>query len=341
MHLKESRQACLYMLHNVVYDTKFSPCGKYLAAANKFGDIALFSLTAALSPDASDESKCPIFSFHVYDQGGIYSLCSTDIFLICAGEGDIQAYKWSDIIAKNPKVAWSLSIPKKGVFSHAEINSCVIHQDSSSMVLYAGAGDHLVHSWDIENGSYLNSFSGHTDYIHSIVTKDDGKNLISASEDGTAVIWDVRLKEAAQVVKPFENEKCARPHIGKWLKCLTVDEDNYWLLLGGGPTLATWHLKTLTPTATYETPGVAQHVALFHEDKILSAGSSNHLNHWSIAGEHKMAVPVNPSSIFSIDINHNSKSNKVLTVAGSSDKIDVCSNFGYTAFSLTFVPPLS
>ncbi|KAH9525473.1 hypothetical protein Btru_001498 [Bulinus truncatus] len=120
------------------------------------------------------------------------------------------------------------------------------------MILYAGAGDHLIHSWDIENGTYLSSMilyagavdhlihslvtlkmehldsmNGHSDHIHSIALKDNGKSLISASEDGTAVIWDGRMKEASHIVKPFENEMCARPHIGKWLRCLTVDEDNY------------------------------------------------------------------------------------------------------------------
>ncbi|CAL1545916.1 unnamed protein product [Lymnaea stagnalis] len=339
MFLKDSRQALQYMLHNVVYATRFSPCGKYIAAANKFGDVALFSLTAALSPDTCDESKCPIFSFNVCQHGGIYSLTSTETFLICAGEGDIQAYKWSDIIAKNPVMSTALGLAKKGVFSHPEINSCVIRTDNSSSTLFAGAGDNLVHSWDIESGAYLDSLSGHTNYIHTVALKNEGRGLISASEDGSAVIWDLRMKEAAHVVKPFEHDMCARPHMGQWLQCLALDEDNYWMLLGGGPTLAAWHLKTLTPTVTFDTPGVAQNVAMFYEDKIFSAGTSNIINHWSVTGEHKMAVPVSPSSIYSIDINTHSKANKVLTVAGSSDKIDVCTNFGYRAFSLSFMPP--
>uniref|UniRef100_A0A0B6ZJ94 Uncharacterized protein n=1 Tax=Arion vulgaris TaxID=1028688 RepID=A0A0B6ZJ94_9EUPU len=194
--------------------------------------------------------------------------------------------------------------------------------------------------WDIESGRYLDSLTGHTDYIHSICLKDEGRELISASEDGTARIWDLRAKDAVHMMKPFEHQMCARPHMGKWLQCLAMDEENYWLLLGGGPTLAAWHLKTLTPTVTFDTPGVAQNVALFYEDKIFSAGTNNILNHWSITGEHKMGVPVSPMSIYSIGINTASKSNKVMTVAGNSDKLDVCTNFGYKAFSLTFVPPL-
>ncbi|CAG5121691.1 unnamed protein product [Candidula unifasciata] len=313
---KDSREALQYMLHTIVFDTSFSPCGRYLAAANKFGDVALFSLTAALAPDVRDEAKYPVFTFNVYKNGGVYSLTSTDTLLICAGEGDIQAYKWSDIISKNARVAWSLAIPKKGVFSHPEVNSCVVYEDNDSL-------------------------TGHTDYIHSVALKDEGKGLISAAEDGTARIWDLRAKEAVHVVKPFEHEMCTRPHMGKWLQCLAMDEENYWLLLGGGPTLAAWHLKTLTPAVTFDTPGVAQNVTMFYEDKIFSAGSSNVLNHWSITGEHKMGVPVSPVSVYSIGINSASKSNKVMVVAGSCEKLDVCTNFGYRAFSLTFLPPLA
>ena len=39
-------------------------------------------------------------------------------------------------------------------------------------------------------------------------------------------------------------------------------------ILGGGPTMSAWHLNTLTPTVTFDTPGVAQNVALFYEDKV-------------------------------------------------------------------------
>ncbi|GFS17795.1 THO complex 6 homolog, partial [Elysia marginata] len=151
---KDPRHALQYLLHSAVYDICFSPCGNFLAAANKFGDVALFSLTAALSPSVQQEAKCPVFIFNVYKNGGIYCLTSTETELICAGEGDIQAYRWSDIIAKSPKVAWALSIPQKGVFSHPEINSCVIDSNSEHSTLYAGAGDNNIYAWDIASGQY-------------------------------------------------------------------------------------------------------------------------------------------------------------------------------------------
>lgn len=337
-HSKDPRQALQYLLHCAVYDISFSPCGNFLAAANKFGDIALFSLTAALAPNVQEEAKRPFFSFSVYKNGGIYSLASTETELICSGEGDIQAYKWRDIIAKSPKVAWALSLPQKGVFSHPEINSCVIDSNSEeqSSTLYAGAGDNNIHSWDVETGQYKSCLSGHTDYVHKICLKDSGQSLVTVSEDGTARIWDLRSNEMCHVVKPFEHEMCARPDLGKWLQCLAVDEDNYWLVLGGGPTMSAWHLNTLTPTVTFDTPGVAQTEALFYEDKIFSAGNSNVLNHWSLTGEHKMAVPISPTAVYTLRINNRSKSNRVMAIGGSSGHIDICTNFGYRAFSLSF-----
>ena len=40
--------------------------------------------------------------------------------------------------------------------------------------------------------------------------------------------------------------------------------------------MAAWHLKTMTPATTFNTPGVAQNVGLFHEDKV----SENYIQNW-------------------------------------------------------------
>jgi len=332
----KDRSSLQHQLHTVIYSTTFSPCGKYLAAGNKFGDVAIFSLQTALSPDTSREAKCPVWSFSVYNTGSIYSLTTCDQLLIVCGSGNIQAYKWTDIIGKTAKLLWSLVVPKVSVFSNPEVNACVVTRGSEGDTLYAGAGDNCVHVWDLECGKHKGTLSGHTDYIHNVVSMNKGQSLVSVSEDGTARIWDLRTKENVSVIKPFEDESCCRPDMGKWLQCLAVSDENYWLLLGGGPTMAAWHLKTLTPAVTFDTPGVSQHVALFHEDKIFSAGSSPVFNHWSQTGTHHMAVPVTPSCVFSLGVNTRSATNQVMVAAGSSSQIDVCTNFGYSAFSLTW-----
>ncbi|GFR75274.1 RUN domain-containing protein 1, partial [Elysia marginata] len=147
-----------------------------------------------------------------------------------------------------------------GVFSHPEINSCVIDSNSEHSTLYAGAGDNNIYAWDIASGQYKSCLSGHTDYIHKICLKDNGQGLVSVSEDGTARIWDLRANEICHIVKPYEHE-------------------------------------------------------------IFSAGNSNVLNHWSLTGDHKMAVPVSPTAVYSMGINDKSKSNRIVNPAKVKEKL--------------------
>lgn len=56
----------LQRLHMTIFSQSVSPCGKFLAAGNNYGQIAIFSLSAALSSEAKEESKKPAVTF----QGG-------------------------------------------------------------------------------------------------------------------------------------------------------------------------------------------------------------------------------------------------------------------------------
>ncbi|TNN80094.1 THO complex subunit 6 [Liparis tanakae] len=51
------------LLHMSVFSQSFSPCGRFLAAGNNYGEIAVFSLSAALSPDATPLSQKPVLRF--------------------------------------------------------------------------------------------------------------------------------------------------------------------------------------------------------------------------------------------------------------------------------------
>lgn len=323
-------------LYTTVYAHCFSPCGKFLAAANNYGDIALFSLTSALASDATERSKHPVFTLKACKDGAIFTLASTDSFLISAGDGEIQAWRWSDLKTKTAKVAWSLSLPRSGVFSNAEVNSIALEEKQGQPCLYAGAGDRKVHVWDMEVGQYLRALEGHKDYVHKVIMKNDGRECLSASEDGTVKLWDTRTSSEVLCLEPYKNELCARPLIGKWLRCLALDPEEGWLVCGGGPTMSAWHLRTLAPTTVFDTPGVSQNVAIFHDEFIMSAGSAPCMNHWRLDGKLQSSIPCTPSSVFSLAVNYNCPTNKVLCISGTSPSIDTCINFGYKAFSFVF-----
>lgn len=58
-----------------------------------------------------------------------------------------------------------------------EVNSLKIcpKADSNTVgdVLYAGCGDNKIHSFSLEDGRFLRTFTGHTDYVHNIDLKYD------------------------------------------------------------------------------------------------------------------------------------------------------------------------
>ena len=137
-------------------------------------------------------------------------------------------------------------------------------------------------------------------------------------------------------IEPYKNEMCARPKFGKWLGCVAMDTADDWLVCGGGPSLSLWHLRSLTATAVFDTPGTCQKCVMFHDDSIISAGSKGVVNHWSVNGERRMEIPCTPTSVFSLSFNYTSNSYKVLSATGNSSKVDIFTNFGYKAFSFTF-----
>ncbi|XP_014787628.1 THO complex subunit 6 homolog isoform X1 [Octopus bimaculoides] len=334
--MHERDLAARQQMYTSIYAIVFSPCGKYLAAGNNYGYCAIFSLPSSLSPEATENSWKPLFTFKASDDGPICSMTSTSRELICGCSGYIKAWLWSHIIKRTNKLAWALIIPTKS-FSVSEINSMVTDNKNGEKNLYAGCGDNLIYIYDLETGSLKSTLSGHKDYIHCVTLCNTRQECVSAAEDGTVRIWDARSSnEAICMLEPYKNEMCGRPEFGKWLGCVAMDTGDDWLVCGGGPKLSLWHMRSLSATTAFDTPKSCQKHALIHQDTILSAGSEPSVFHWSLNGELKAKIPCTPTCVFKVDVNTNSKSNKVLCVAGNSSKLDVSTNFRYKAFSLTF-----
>lgn len=255
-----------------------------------------------------------------------------------AGGSCITAWNWGDVLSKTSKVVWSVEIPQTADrFSNPEINSLVTYTKDGGLRLLAGCGDNLVHMWDIGTGKHVMSFHGHTDYIHCVTIRPSGQQFLSASEDGTVRLWDVRDgKQSVHIVEPHKHDECARPYLGKWIRTVAVDSADDWMVCGGGPRLCLWHIRSMAATTVFDTPNVPVNHALFHDDSIISAGSEPFVHHWAINGDRRAQVPCSPTNVFNVVINDRSASSKVLAVAGNCHKIDICTNFGYKAFSLSF-----
>uniref|UniRef100_A0A3Q4HZN0 THO complex 6 n=1 Tax=Neolamprologus brichardi TaxID=32507 RepID=A0A3Q4HZN0_NEOBR len=192
-------------------------------------------------------------------------------------------------------------------------------QDNSLVV---GGGDNNIHVMDLENGVFKTVLQGHSDYVHCVTVREREAEILSGGEDGAVRVWGECVFQV-----------CARPQYGKWISCVTTDSD--WMLCGGGPSLSLWHLRSLSPTSIFNLSG-CQRQSTFHQDLILTVGDGAFVSHCLLGGEVKTQIPCTPQSLNTLQLNNNSTEHRVLTVGGSSDRIDVFTNLSYRAFSLRF-----
>uniref|UniRef100_A0A7N6BSK9 THO complex 6 n=1 Tax=Anabas testudineus TaxID=64144 RepID=A0A7N6BSK9_ANATE len=312
------------LLHMSVFSQSFSPCGRFLAAGNNYGEIAIFSLSAALSPDATNLSQKPVLLFTAHE-GPIFSLLSTDCHLLSAGNGEISAWSWTELIKKV-----QITVKDNFFFFFSGQQKHLFEPDNSLVV---GGGDNNIHIMDLEHGAFKSVLHGHSDYIHCITVREREGEILSGGEDGAVRIWDSRTGQSVHCIEVYKYEDCARPQYGKWISCVTTDSD--WMLCGGGPSLSLWHLRSLSPTSVFPLTG-CQRQAAFYQDMILAVGEGPFVSHCLLGGEVKAEIPCTPQSLNTLQLNTNSTEHRVLTVGGSSDHIDVFTNLSYRAFSLSF-----
>uniref|UniRef100_A0A3Q4HX54 THO complex 6 n=1 Tax=Neolamprologus brichardi TaxID=32507 RepID=A0A3Q4HX54_NEOBR len=198
-------------------------------------------------------------------------------------------------------------------------------QDNSLVV---GGGDNNIHVMDLENGVFKTVLQGHSDYVHCVTVREREAEILSGGEDGAVRVWGEFTGHMGCVF-----QVCARPQYGKWISCVTTDSD--WMLCGGGPSLSLWHLRSLSPTSIFNLSG-CQRQSTFHQDLILTVGDGAFVSHCLLGGEVKTQIPCTPQSLNTLQLNNNSTEHRVLTVGGSSDRIDVFTNLSYRAFSLRF-----
>uniref|UniRef100_W5LVJ1 THO complex 6 n=1 Tax=Lepisosteus oculatus TaxID=7918 RepID=W5LVJ1_LEPOC len=310
------------LLHMSVFSQSFSPCSRFLAAGNNYGEIAIFSLCSALSPEATESSQRPILTFKGItglsrrEEETAVPVCACVPVCLCACV---------------PVCLLSLSLPGRSSLEIPEINAMVINPRDNSLLV--GGGDNNIHIMDLESGAFKMVMQGHTDYIHCLSLREREGEVLSGGEDGSVRVWDPRSGSSVHCIEVYKYEDCARPQYGKWISCLTTDSD--WMLCGGGPSLSLWHLRSITPTTVFPLSG-CQRDAAFYQDLILSVGDSAFLSHCQLNGEPRAHIPCTPQSLYTLGLNTRSSEHRVLTVGGSSGQIDVFTNFSYRAFSLSF-----
>lgn len=203
-----------------------------------------------------------------------------------------------------------------------EINSLWV--DKVNGVLYAGCGDNQIYAISLETGNIIRELDGHTDYVHCVDGSSTENRLFSASEDGSVKFWDSRLKQSTGQIEPYKNTDLHRPQFGKWQGTVSVTDD--WLICGGGPKFSLWHLRSLECTAIYNYPGTA-HASGFSDDIVYVGGDSTSLYQFSLNGDATAEIPVSGPCVYSVV--YQNVPFKIMSIAGASQNLDICTNFNY------------
>lgn len=322
------------LLYNTVLSQAFSPCGNYLVASNSYGDIAVFSLRNVANSledrKATHGVQHPLHHLNDGEGGNVCSLVATPDFLIVGGVGEIKGFEWKTVIAGRNEQSFKIQVPAQRNKSEPTDVNCLIYNSVDNQV-YAGCGDNNIYVFSLEDGKLIRSLKGHSGFIHSIHFGD--KQLVSASEDGTVRLWDLRHPSQPNIIKPYMEERLARPDLGNWVGAAAINDD--WLVCGGGPRLSLWHLRSMEVTTVFPTNELkGVHVAKFHEDRVFAGGAGPNFYQFSLNGQIYGQIPTSASTVYSAEIQENPQ--KVLAIAGSSTYVDICTNFNYLDQKLTF-----
>lgn len=331
----------LKVYYSVALCQTISPDNKFLFVGTNFGDIIVYSIEKlleanSLEPDGTiasqEEFKSrikPIQIVHASEKSQIYSLSFFNNFLIVGTNGELIGYSFSKQQIQDSKTAWEIRLPAALETSELvnEVNYLWLDEENAS--IYAGCGDNNIYGISLENGIIVRTFNGHSDYIHSLDGTPGNNQIVSASEDGTVRFWDVRQKRSTSKLEPHKKDQLTRPEFGKWVGTVSISED--WLVCGGGPKFSLWHLRTHELTNPFEFSGKV-HDSAFIGDRIVVAGDSKTLHQYSFNGDLVAEIPVSSPSVYSLAwIN---EPTKFLTIGGSSNQVDVCTNFAFRDFSL-------
>ncbi|EDV96336.1 THO complex subunit 6 [Drosophila grimshawi] len=307
--------------YNNVLAQAISTSQKYLFAGNLFGDIFVLSL--------KELDKCteePPSKLQVFKQGSdvdINCLAFHRDFLIVGAIGIIYGLPWNEEEQTlSPKRAWEIKIPMPvDAVEVPDVNSLWVCSETDT--LYAGCGDGIVYQIDLEDGRIEREYRGHTDYVHCVVGQADGR-LYSSGEDGTVHFWSDKQKEPLSILEPHKNRQLLRPDWGKWIGAVSVNDD--WLICGGGPRPAIWHLRTMEYTRAFDFPGPV-HVCDFVDDSVLIGGEHNHVQFYTLNGSLQANIPVENTSSYSSVWQTNPFN--FMSIAGFSNKLHILKDFRF------------
>ncbi|XP_063944836.1 THO complex subunit 6 isoform X2 [Daucus carota subsp. sativus] len=189
---------------------------------------------------------------------------------------------------------------------------------------------HIAGTWYVcskEEGKIKTVFKGHADYLHCVITRNSGNQIITGSEDGTARLWDCKSGKCVRVINQEKDKKLKEVH--SRVSCIALDRSESWLACGRGQTLSVWNLPACEHISKARMNAAIQDI-LFDDNQILAVGAEPLVSRYDMNGAILSQIQCFPQSVFSASLHPSG----VTAVAGYGGIVDVLSQFG--SHSCTF-----
>ncbi|KAK1396978.1 THO complex subunit 6 [Heracleum sosnowskyi] len=305
-----------------------------IVAASSDGSIASYSLSSSSSSSLLVAQPNFFLKAHdgpAYDVKFYASSQHDPLLLSCGDDGCIRGWKWKpmsqashlrpvlEFVNPQHKGPWnSLSpIPENNAIAVDDQGGCI----------YVAAGDSCAYCWDVEKSETKTVFKGHSDYLHSIITRNSGNQIITGSEDGTARVWDCKSGKCVSVINEEKDKKlkefCPR------VSCIALDASESWLACGSGQTLSVWNLPACERISQTRMNANIQDI-IFDDNQIVAVGAEPLVSRFDMNGALLSQIQCFPQSVFSASLHPLG----VTAVAGYGGIVDVLSQFG--SHSCTF-----
>ena len=118
---------------------------------------------------------------------------------------------------------------------------------------------------DIHTDQILNTFSGHTNTVNSAAFSNDGKKLVTGSEDNTARVWDVASGKLLMLLSGHTTQVKAVAFSPDGTKALTADVNDARL----------WSITTDNLQQTFSAPAGVGAFALAPDGKTILVSDVN------------------------------------------------------------------